>query len=65
MSLYEYPEEWMSSRHRFAKVVVVVYRQQVPMDIGIANHHLHISNAVNVQKELVELLEPSRFDPVH
>lgn len=35
------------------------------MNISVADHHLHISNAVNVQEELVELLELSWFNPVH
>lgn len=62
--LYEYPQKRMSRRHRLAKVVVIVNRQQVPVDVGVANHHLHISNAVDVEYELVELLKLARLDPV-
>lgn len=34
------------------------------MDVGVANHHLHISDAVNVEDELVELLKLAGLDPV-
>lgn len=65
MSLDEDPEQWMSRRHRLAEVVVVVDRQQITVDVGVADHHLHVGNAVDVQYELVELLELSGLDAVH
>lgn len=55
----------MSCRHRLAEVVVVVDGQQVAVDVGVADHHLHVGNAVNVQDELVKLLELAGLDPVH
>lgn len=54
----------MSRRHRFAEIVVVVDGQQVAVDVGVADHHLHVGDAVNVQDELVELLEFARLDAV-
>lgn len=65
MSLYEDPEQRMSRRHRFAEVVVVVDRQQIAVDISVADHHLHIGDAVNVKYELVKLLKLSGFETVH
>lgn len=65
LSLYEDPEQWVSCGHGFTEVVIIVDRQQVSVDVSITNHHLHISNAVNVQNEFVKLLKLSRFDPVH
>lgn len=55
----------MSRRHGLAEVVVVVDRQQITVDVGVADHHLHIGNAVDVQYELVKLLELSGLDTVH
>lgn len=55
----------MSRRHRFAEVVVVVDRQQIAVDISVADHHLHIGDAVNVKYELVKLLKLSGFETVH
>lgn len=65
LSLYEDPKQWVSCRHRLAEVVVVVDRQEVAVDVSVADHHLHVGDAVNVQNELVKLLELSGFDPVH
>lgn len=65
MSLYENPEQRVSSRHRLAEVVVVVDRQQVAVDVGVTDHHLHISDAVDMQNEFVELFELAGLDPVH
>lgn len=65
LSLYEDPEQWMSCWHGLAEVVVIVDGQQIPMDVSIANHHLHVGDAVNVQDKFVEFLELARLDPVH
>lgn len=65
MSLYEDPEQRMGGRHGLAEVVVVVDGQQVTVDVSVADHHLHVGDAVNVQYELVELLELAGFDAVH
>lgn len=35
------------------------------MDVGVANHYLHVGDAVNMQNELVKLLKLARLDPVH
>lgn len=55
----------MSRRHRLAEVVVVVDRQQITVDVSVADHHLHVGDAVNVQDELVKLLKLAGLDPVH
>lgn len=55
----------MSRVDCLGKVLVVVNRQEVPMSVGVSNHHLYIREAVNVQDELVELLEFTRLDPVY
>lgn len=55
----------MGGRHGLAEVVVVVDGQQVAVDVSVANHHLHVGDAVNVQYELVELLELAGLDAVH
>lgn len=55
----------MGRRHRLAEVVVVVDGQQVAVDVGVADHHLHVGNAVDVQDELVELLELPGLGAVH
>lgn len=55
----------MGRRHRFAEVVVIVDGQQVAVDVGVADHHLHVGDAVDVQDELVKLLELPRLGPVH
>lgn len=65
LSLYEDPEQRMGGRHGLAEVVVVVDGQQVAVDVGVADHHLHVGDAVDVQYELVELLELARLDAVH
>lgn len=65
LSLYEDPEQWMSCRHCLAEVVIIVDRQQITVDVGIADHHLHVGDAVNVQNELVKLLKLAGLDPVH
>lgn len=65
LSLYEDAEQRVSRGHRLAEVVVVVDRQQVAVDVSVADHHLHVGDAVNVQNELVKLLKLSGLDPVH
>lgn len=55
----------MGRGHRLAEVVVVVDGQQVPVDVGVADHHLHVGDAVNVQNELVKLLKLAGLDPIH
>lgn len=55
----------MSRRYGLAEVVVVVDGQQVAMDVGVADHHLHVGDAVDVQYELVKLLELSGLGAVH
>lgn len=55
----------MGRGHGLAEVVVVVDWQQVSVDVSVANHHLHVGDAVNVQNEFVELLKLARLDPVH
>lgn len=65
LSLDEDPEQRVGRRHRFAEVVVVVDGQQVAVDVGVADHHLHVGDAVDVQDELVELLELSGLGAVH
>lgn len=54
----------MSRRHGLAEVVVVVDGQQVAVHVGVADHHLHVGDAVDVQYELVELLELAGLDAV-
>ena len=65
LSLYEDPEQWVGRRHRLAEVVVVVDWQQVSVDVSVANHDLHVGDAVNVHDELIEVLELPRFETVH
>ena len=65
LSLYEDPEQWVGRGHRRAEVVVVVDWQQVSVDVSVANHDLHVGDAVNVHDELIEVLELPRFEPVH
>lgn len=65
MSLDEDPEQRVGRRHRFAEVVVVVDGQQVAVDVGVPDHHLHVGDAVDVQDELVKLLELPRLGAVH
>lgn len=65
LSLYEDPEQWVCRGHRLAEVVIVVDRQQVAVDVGVANHHLHVCNAMDVKDEFVKLFEFARLDPVH
>lgn len=55
----------MSRVDRLGKVLIVVNWQEVPMGVSVANHHLYISKAVNMQNELVELLKFSRFEAVY
>lgn len=55
----------MSRRYGLAEVVVVVDGQQVAVDVGVADHHLHVGDAVDVQDELVKLLELSGLGAVH
>lgn len=55
----------MGGRHGLAEVVVVVNGQQVAVDVSVADHHLHVGDAVDVQYELVELLELAGLDAVH
>lgn len=65
LSLDEDAEQRMGRRHGFAEVVVVVDGQQVTVDVGVADHHLHVGDAVDVQNELVELLKLPRLGAVH
>ena len=46
------------------EVVVVINRQQVAMDIGVTEEHIHAGDAVNVLQQLVELLEPTIVGPL-
>lgn len=55
----------MRSGHGLAEVVVVVDGQQVSMDVGVADHHLHVGDAVEVHDQLKELLEFARLRSVH
>ena len=65
LSLYEDAEQGVCGGHGLAEVVVVVDRQQVAVDVGVANHHLHVGDAVDVHDELEELLKLARFEAVH
>lgn len=65
LSLDEDPQQRVSRRHGLAEVVVVVDGQQVAVHVGVADHHLHVGDAVDVQYELVELLELAGLDAVH
>lgn len=65
MSLDEDPQQRVSRRHGLAEVVVVVDWQQVAVHVGVADHHLHVGDAVDVQYELVELFELAGLDAVH
>lgn len=55
----------MRCGHRLAEVVVIVNWQQVAVDVGIADHHLHVCNAMDVKDEFVELLKFAWLDSVH
>lgn len=65
MSLYEDPEQRVCRGDRLAEVVVVVDGQQVAVHVSVADHHLHVGDAVDVHDELVELLELAGLLPVH
>lgn len=65
LSLYEDPEEWMSRRHRLDKVVVVVDREKVPVNVCVTDHHFHVSDAVDMEDEFVEFLKLAGLDPIH
>lgn len=42
-------------------VVVIVYGQQVPVDVCIAHQHVNIGDLVNMLQQAVKLLKFSRF----
>lgn len=55
----------MRSGHGLAEVVVVVDGQKVSVDVRVADHHLHVGDAVEVQDQLKELLKLARLHSVH
>lgn len=46
------------------EVVVVVDGEQVSVDVGVIQQHLHARDAVDGLQELVELLEATRAVPL-
>lgn len=65
LSLYEDPKQWVRCGHCLAEVVVIVNWQQVTVDVSIADHHLHICNAMDMKDEFVELFKFAGLDSVH
>lgn len=65
LSLDKDPEQRVRGGHGLAEVVIVVDGQQVSMNVCVADHHLHVSDAVEVQDQLEELLEFARLRSVH
>lgn len=55
----------MRSGHGLAEVVIIVDGQQVSVNVRVADHHLHIGDAMEVHDQLKELLEFARFRSVH
>lgn len=61
---YDNPQQWIGRGHSFVEVLVVVDGQEVPVDVCVAQQHIHPTDVVDVLEEAVELLEVSRSTPL-
>lgn len=59
--LYENPEQWIGSGDGLVVVVVIIYGQQVAVDVCIAHQHVHIGDLVNMLQQSIKLLKFSRL----
>lgn len=59
--LYKNPEQWIGRGNGLVVVVVIVYGQQVPVDVCVAHQHVDIGDLVNVLQQSIKLLKFSRL----
>lgn len=55
--LYKDPEQWVGSGNGLVVVIVVVYGQQVPVDVCVAHQHVNVGDLVNVLQQSIKLLK--------
>lgn len=61
LSLYEDSQQGVCGGDGLAKVLVIVDRKKVSVDISVSDHHLHVCDPVDGHNKTVEFLKLAWF----
>lgn len=61
LSLDKESQQGVCGGHGLAEVLIVIDGEEVSVNIGISNHHLHVCNPVDCHDEFVEFLKFAGF----